>query len=112
MILLTVNSGSTSTKLAAFAFAGDVLSPIARESHPGGAGRPGDTLADFARRFDSLDVAAVAHRVVHGGHASRSRRWSTPKSNPRSRPFPRWRHCTIRPRSNGLPPPANVSRPP
>jgi len=67
MVLLTVNSGSTSTKLAAFAVAGDVLSPIARESYPGGADRPGATLADFARRFDSLDVAAVAHRVVHGG---------------------------------------------
>lgn len=68
MLVLAVNSGSTSAKLAAFASRGDgaPLSRV-RSEHLTGATRARD--AALRQFLDTLSapVAAVAHRVVHGG---------------------------------------------
>ena len=67
MIILTLNSGSTSVKLAVY----DTAAPstptrIESEHHSGGEIEPRAVLAGFLRKLRSPpDV--VAHRVVHGG---------------------------------------------
>jgi acetate kinase len=77
MIIVTVNSGSTSTKIAAFdappgaapdvaVSDGEKLSPIAHEQYAG-AMEPGEALAAFGRALAGRRIQAVAHRVVHGG---------------------------------------------
>lgn len=69
MILLTVNSGSTSVKLAAYE-AADRLQSLAfleEERHRGESLDPPRVLATFAAKFRPRQIAAIGHRVVHGG---------------------------------------------
>jgi acetate kinase len=67
MIILTLNSGSTSVKLAVYdTTGGGTPTRIASEHHSGGEIEPRQMLADFLKKLGSPpDV--VAHRVVHGG---------------------------------------------
>jgi acetate kinase len=69
VLVLTVNSGSTSVKLAAFSSssARGALEAVRREQYPGRTSDSREVLRAFLRQFDASDVAAVAHRVVHGG---------------------------------------------
>jgi len=69
VLVLTVNSGSTSVKLAAFASASarGALAAVRREQCPGGTSDARAVLRAFLRQLDASAVAAVAHRVVHGG---------------------------------------------
>lgn len=66
--ILTVNTGSSSVRLALFS-AGAVDAPtgIARERYARTEADPGPMLQGFLRQHDSPALAAVAHRVVHGG---------------------------------------------
>jgi acetate kinase len=70
MIILTLNSGSTSIKLAAYDYdsSGDGREParLGTEHHSGGAIEPRAVLRGFISKLRSApDV--IAHRVVHGG---------------------------------------------
>jgi len=67
MIILTLNSGSTSVKLAVYDTAGgNAPTRIGSEHHSGSDIEPRQVLADFLQKLRSApDV--VAHRVVHGG---------------------------------------------
>jgi acetate kinase len=67
MHVLTVNSGSSSVKLAAFGAAdGGALSALGRK-HFSGSPDPRATLREFLSGIGSPTIAAVSHRVVHGG---------------------------------------------
>jgi acetate kinase len=67
MIILTLNSGSTSVKLAVYDTAtGNVPVRLESENHSGGAIEPRTVLAEFLRKLRSPPDVAV-HRVVHGG---------------------------------------------
>jgi len=72
MILLTVNTGSTSVKLTAFrvdAGAGEAGPPprrLAAQHLTGASPDPAATLRGFLGQLDARP-AVVAHRVVHGG---------------------------------------------
>ena len=66
MIVLTVNSGSTSVKLAAYDTTGATPKRLESEHHSGGGLEPRALLSDILRKLPAPpDV--VAHRVVHGG---------------------------------------------
>ena len=70
MIILTLNSGSTSIKLAAYDYdtsgGGREPAPLASEHHSGGGIEPRALLRGFISKLRSApDV--IAHRVVHGG---------------------------------------------
>jgi len=68
MLVLTVNSGSSSVKLAAYRSAGRAEPPSrVSEEHAGGSPAPRDTLRAFVGRLDTSELVAVGHRVVHGG---------------------------------------------
>ena len=72
MIVLTVNTGSTSVKLAAFAVAGPAgeaeTAPrrVATQNLAGPGPDPAATLRAFLLQLPEPPIA-VAHRVVHGG---------------------------------------------
>lgn len=68
MLVLAVNSGSTSAKLAAYssAGAGAAISRVQYEHLSGAALDPHAALTGFLAKLDG-PVAAAAHRVVHGG---------------------------------------------
>lgn len=67
MIVLTLNSGSTSIKLAAYDTAmKDAPARLASEHHSGVARATRALLTDFLRKLAS-PPEIVAHRVVHGG---------------------------------------------
>ena len=67
MIVLTINSGSTSVKLAAFDTAGaQTPSRLASEHHSGGKIEPHSILGALLTKLRSRPDAVV-HRVVHGG---------------------------------------------
>ena len=67
MIILTVNSGSTSIKLAAFEVqpGGNVIR-IEHESRSGAGLAPEEVLGAFLAKL-TAPPDAIAHRVVHGG---------------------------------------------
>ena len=66
MIVLTLNSGSTSVKLAVYDTAGNVPKRLDSEHHSGGGLEPRAVLGGFLKKLHTPpDV--VAHRVVHGG---------------------------------------------
>ena len=66
MIVLTVNSGSTSVKLAAYDTAGATPRRLENEHHTGSSLEPHALLSGILRKLPAPpDV--VAHRVVHGG---------------------------------------------
>jgi acetate kinase len=65
MIIVTLNSGSTSVKLGAYELGRDAAPRrIASERHSGAGAEKQDILAAFLER---LHPDAIAHRVVHGG---------------------------------------------
>jgi len=67
MTLLTVNSGSTSVKLALYeADSVKALTRVASEQHSGAALDPAAVLRDLAARLPRAPEV-IAHRVVHGG---------------------------------------------
>lgn len=67
MSILTVNAGSSSVRLAAFAPEEAELRVRGVERHDLGAGWPGELLAAFVNRHLPARPRLVAHRVVHGG---------------------------------------------
>ena len=70
MLVLTVNGGSSSVKLAAYR-SDDPASrtaPVrAAVEHLTGKPDPRETLLAFMRKLGPADLTAVAHRIVHGG---------------------------------------------
>jgi acetate kinase len=72
VIILTINSGSTSVKLGAFATASDDASvpavrEIVREKRSGHALDAHELLKAFTANASLTQIDVVAHRVVHGG---------------------------------------------
>jgi acetate kinase len=71
MIVMTVNAGSTSVRLAAFdageVAAGGLPHELVRERRETRALNPSAVLKEFSDRFDLSRLGAIAHRVVHGG---------------------------------------------
>lgn len=67
MTVLTVNSGSSSIRLAAFTYHGDTLTELANVRHALDSSEPQVVLREFVQTHGLTAVAAVAHRVVHGG---------------------------------------------
>lgn len=66
-MLIVINSGSTSVKLAAYeADEGTVPRGVAKEQH-GDVTDAHGVLGGFLSRIDASRVTAVAHRIVHGG---------------------------------------------
>jgi len=65
--IVTINAGSSSVRLAAFAVASNTLSLVASESLPRHVDAPPGALSSFLERNRIGDVSLVAHRVVHGG---------------------------------------------
>ena len=67
MSILTVNAGSSSVRLAAFAPEEAELRVRGVERHDLGTGWPAELLAAFVNRHLPARPRLVAHRVVHGG---------------------------------------------
>jgi acetate kinase len=65
--ILTVNTGSSSVRLAAFARDGDEFMELASIRHDLSAGEPSGILEEFMRRHTLTGITVAAHRVVHGG---------------------------------------------
>ena len=66
MKILTVNTGSSSVRLAAFVRHEEKLTELASVRKDSG-GEPEDTLQEFVRTHKLGKVNVVVHRVVHGG---------------------------------------------
>lgn len=66
-VVLTVNTGSSSVRLAAFETDGESLTRVASGHFPGNWSEPAAMLRAFLKGHGIEAVAAVAHRVVHGG---------------------------------------------
>jgi len=66
MKILTVNTGSSSVRLAAFARHEEKLTELASVREDSG-GEPEDTLQEFVQTHNLAKVNVVVHRVVHGG---------------------------------------------
>jgi acetate kinase len=67
MTVMTVNTGSSSVRLAAFAPQGEALSRRASEHFSGDRIDPAVMLRAFLKDHGIEEVAVVAHRIVHGG---------------------------------------------
>ena len=68
MIVLTINTGSSSVRLAVFSPEGELLSRRASGHFSGDLNDPAAMLRAFLRDHDvGAAVAVVAHRIVHGG---------------------------------------------
>jgi acetate kinase len=69
MIVLTINSGSTSVKLAAFeqAAPNEPLRQRLREQLSASGAQALEVLRPVLAQIDLRELAVVAHRVVHGG---------------------------------------------
>src|SRR3989338_7112094 len=67
MTVLTINTGSSSVRLAAFAPGEAELHVCGDEHHDLRAGTPAELLAAFVKRHLPARPQLVAHRVVHGG---------------------------------------------
>lgn len=66
-IILTVNTGSSSVRLAVFAHDGGTFTELASIRHDLSAGEPSSILKEFMQRHALGGIAVAAHRVVHGG---------------------------------------------
>lgn len=66
-MLLTVNTGSSSVRLAAFALEGETPARRASVHFSDTRHDPAEILRAFLEEHAIGEVAAVAHRVVHGG---------------------------------------------
>lgn len=67
-LVLTVNAGSSSTRLAVFGREEGALKPLATVHHRD-AVEAGAAIRGFLNEFRVGRVGAVAHRIVHGGSA-------------------------------------------
>lgn len=65
--ILTVNTGSSSVRLAAFVRDGDTFTELASIRHDLSAGEPRIILKEFMRSHALGGITVAAHRVVHGG---------------------------------------------
>lgn len=75
MIVLTVNAGSSSVRLAAFASDGSAQVCIGSERHETGTHQPVELLTAFVAQQVRERPQRVAHRVVHGGRLLTATRW-------------------------------------
>jgi acetate kinase len=66
-MILTVNAGSSSLRLAAFASDPDGLRCLAAATLARGDGAPGELLHRFHQEQQLLPPEMVVHRIVHGG---------------------------------------------
>lgn len=66
MKILTVNTGSSSVRLAAFVHHEEKLTELVSAREDSG-GEPEDTLQEFVQAHKLAKVNVVVHRVVHGG---------------------------------------------
>lgn len=67
MIILTVNTGSSSVRLAAFACEGNRLTELVNVRHDLAADEPQAVVREFAQMHGLAGVDVSVHRVVHGG---------------------------------------------
>lgn len=67
MIVLTVNAGSSSVRLASFAQEAEGLRECAAVRHDLDAASPAELLTTFVNQYLPVLPERVAHRVVHGG---------------------------------------------
>jgi acetate kinase len=67
MTILTVNTGSSSVRLAAFTCDDDALKEVANARDDLSAGEPQAMLGRFMGTHGLARIKAVVHRVVHGG---------------------------------------------
>ncbi|HEY9149372.1 MAG TPA: acetate/propionate family kinase [Gammaproteobacteria bacterium] len=68
-MILTINAGSSSLRLAAFEAGPDRLRRIASRHHTRDEGEPRDLLQGFLQQHGLAVPDRVVHRVVHGGDA-------------------------------------------
>ncbi|TDY00595.1 acetate/propionate family kinase [Thiohalophilus thiocyanatoxydans] len=66
-MFLTINSGSSSLRLAAYRREGGELQQLATARHETEAGACDELLRQFIDEHNLQDVRGVVHRVVHGG---------------------------------------------
>ncbi|MEQ1717122.1 MAG: hypothetical protein ABL907_14230, partial [Hyphomicrobium sp.] len=66
-VVMTVNTGSSSVRLAAFSSEVESLSRVASGHFSGNWNDPVAMLRTFLKGHGIEAVAAVAHRIVHGG---------------------------------------------
>ena len=67
MAILTVNTGSSSVRLAAFACNGNTLTELANVRRDLGADQPRAVLREFVQTHGLAGLDVSVHRVVHGG---------------------------------------------
>lgn len=67
MTILTVNTGSSSVRLVAFARDGDTLTELASLRHDLSASEPRVILKKFIQMHALRGITVAVHRVVHGG---------------------------------------------
>jgi acetate kinase len=67
MTILTVNTGSSSVRLAAFACNGNTLTELANVRRDLGADQPRAVLREFVQTHGLAGLDVSVHRVVHGG---------------------------------------------
>lgn len=68
MIVLTVNTGSSSVRLSLYQRNEQApLKPAGSERYNHGDGEPEELLRNFLHKHDMRNVDIVSHRVVHGG---------------------------------------------
>jgi acetate kinase len=67
MVVITINSGSTSVKLAAFDCTGPAITEILRRKRSGASLDAHEVLNEFVRELGACTPEATSHRVVHGG---------------------------------------------
>ncbi len=65
--ILTVNAGSSSVRLSAFDAEDNELRPLAGEHLDADSGEPEELLRTFLDAHSLKNLAAVSHRIVHGG---------------------------------------------
>jgi acetate kinase len=67
MAILTVNTGSSSARLAAFTYESKRLVEVASARHELGADKPRAVLSGFIKMYGFTNLNLSVHRVVHGG---------------------------------------------
>ncbi len=67
MLILTINSGSSSLRLSLFAKTDGGLVQLAQAHHQGVGAPDRSLLADFVIPVDTTEIRLLVHRVVHGG---------------------------------------------
>jgi acetate kinase len=67
MNILTVNTGSSSVRFAAFALDGNTLTELASTRHEVSGDDPQVMLKEFIQTHGVPEISVAAHRVVHGG---------------------------------------------